>query len=536
MKNELKISTLSIVCVLCSAFVAPAFAAAPVRSLGGVGTYSSASNAASAKVSGTTGGSAISAVRGGSMRVNNSSSNGVSATTGANGTTSTRVAATPRLSIGKYLSGSATLGNTSVVRPGSSSGGSVGGGKNWEERIQILEQFMGYNPDVPNIPARLGVIEVDIENLKADMSTLTGGVVTDVEYDGGVFTVWMYKDGKETSVTYDLNLDFVSAEDVESVELQLVELETKLNDIVGENFVTDSDLVDYALVSDLDAARARLVAAETEIAELRKTLDSMGDSVGAEQLAGIESRVVALENAKDLNVDDIAALQTDVAALKADVTTTYATKAALQNLENALSGYVTIDSFNTTLSGKANVADVYTKAQVNELVESAGNFNPELYYDKNTIDANFATKADIPTVPVKVSELENDAGYVDAAALNAVKVIADGAASMASLNAEDIAENANVIAGLDGTYATDKDLSDVRQELVDQINTVTGGRALGGLAYKNTVATAEIDDNAVTMDKINTTALNGGMAIVQNVGNKTQLVPIVIIDENGNEI
>ena len=65
---------------------------------------------------------------------------------------------------------------------------------------------------------------------------------------------------------------------------------------------------------------------------------------------------------------------------------------------------------------------------------------------------------------------------------------------------------------------------------------MTGGQNLGALAYKDTVSTAEIEDDSVTMDKINTTALNGGMAIVQNTADGTQLVPVVIIDKDGNPV
>jgi len=145
MKNDLKISTLSVVCVLCTAFVSPAFSAAPVRALGGVGTYSSASNAASAKVSGTKGSSAINAVRGGSMRVNSSASGKTAG--GASGVTSTRVATTPRLSIGKYLSGSAVaLGGSATVgsKPGAAGGNDDDKHGNLQQRLQQLEDLMDY--------------------------------------------------------------------------------------------------------------------------------------------------------------------------------------------------------------------------------------------------------------------------------------------------------------------------------------------------------------------------------------------------------
>ena len=117
MKNELKISTLSIVCVLCAAVAAPAFGAASVRSLGGAGTYSSASSAAATKSTGTSAQKSVSA-----------------------GTT--RAAATPRLSIGKYLGGATVSGGNTSLQPGQSGSHLESGTSgNLQERIRILEKF-----------------------------------------------------------------------------------------------------------------------------------------------------------------------------------------------------------------------------------------------------------------------------------------------------------------------------------------------------------------------------------------------------------
>ena len=126
MKKDLKTSTLAIICVLCTAAVSGAYGATSVRSLGGSGTYTSASSAAASNDSGAA------SVRGGSVRVNPTSGvSGTSATVSAGTTTSGRVATTPRLSIGHYLGGGTSISGGSSLRPqtpGASTGGTSSGG------------------------------------------------------------------------------------------------------------------------------------------------------------------------------------------------------------------------------------------------------------------------------------------------------------------------------------------------------------------------------------------------------------------------
>ena len=167
MKTELKISTLSIACVLCAAFSAPAFSAPAVRALGGVGTYSSASNAASAKATGAdAGSSAISAVRG------NTRVGGAASSTGGV-VTSTRTSAVPRLSIGKYLAGSASLGGaaTGTTKPGQSANNG-----NLQDRIRILEQHLGYDGDGSYDSGRIEAAELNIEKLKSKLERIIANI------------------------------------------------------------------------------------------------------------------------------------------------------------------------------------------------------------------------------------------------------------------------------------------------------------------------------------------------------------------------
>lgn len=151
MKNELKISTVSIVCVLCASVVSGANAASSVRSLGGAGTYSSA---ASASQSGTSTGVA----RAGSVRVAPTTGK-TTAVKPANSpsTSAGRVAVSPRLSLGKYLGGSTAISGGSSTRPGGGTGGgSTGGGTidpglaaELNNRVNVLEDTVSDLKDLP---------------------------------------------------------------------------------------------------------------------------------------------------------------------------------------------------------------------------------------------------------------------------------------------------------------------------------------------------------------------------------------------------
>lgn len=202
MKNELKISTLSIVCVLCASMALPSYGASSVRSLGGAGTYSSASSAATAKSSGdSTGGGAINSVRAGSVRVNNVAG----ATGGATRSGSTRAATTPRLSIGKYLAGSSAVSGGSSIsgshKPGKPSGGESSGEV---ADVTYLEEFVGYSPSGDTLPEQLAGIVLRVDELEKDI-TAQLGVVTDVVFDDVAGTLTVTVAGEDTPVVYNLS-------------------------------------------------------------------------------------------------------------------------------------------------------------------------------------------------------------------------------------------------------------------------------------------------------------------------------------------
>ena len=242
MKNELKISALSIVCVLCASVSLSAGAASSVRSLGGAGTYNGASSAVAAKTGdGSSAAGAIDAVRAGSVRVNN-----VAAGSGAGRTGVTRTNTAPRLSIGKYLAGSSAVSGGSSVsgshagKPGQggTSGGTSGDGADVD--VKYLEEFVGYDVNGMTLPEQLSDIKLDIEALSSDLSGITGAH-TVVDYADGVLTVTL--DG-ESPVSYDLSERFAGVSEVEALQKALDDLQAPdgalavyVNEVVEEALV-----------------------------------------------------------------------------------------------------------------------------------------------------------------------------------------------------------------------------------------------------------------------------------------------------------
>lgn len=377
MKKELKISTLSIVCVLCTVIAMPSFGASAVRSIGGAGTYSSASNAATAG-SKTSSGSTNS-VRAGSLR-----STGAKATTSAS---STRAAATPRLSIGKYLSGVGATGKP-VASTGGSSSGSMGVGQaGVEQRVTKLEKALGldeYNGD-------FGSLVIDVEQMQKDIAVLTGEMPM-IEFEDGVLTI--VQDGKPEKI--DLNDYFASADSLQA-------LEDKINEIVIP------DLTDYAKKADLDGllTSADLSELNSAVSALELVDESMdaaikvlqGGMITADALdakvdelktvdAGLQAQIDNLKNStpsteglvnKDY-VDGLVAqlesadeaLQNAIVAIeKPDVNKVYVDE-AIAGLNDAISALRGADStMEQTIAGlQSALANVATKDEIKDFITS----------------------------------------------------------------------------------------------------------------------------------------------------------------------
>ena len=321
MKNDLKISTLAIICVLCTA-VSGAYGASSVRSLGGSGTYTSASSAAAAS-SGST--ATTSAVRGGSVRVDPSSGvSGSSANITAGTTTSGRVATTPRLSIGQYLGGSTSVSGGSSLRPQTPSGGgssSSGGG------------------DMD--PGTAAALRQDVDQLQRDVEDLR-------DADDDVRDQLLDKQdtlipGQDGYIIIDDNTNEIFV-DVESLQdaLETVAGQDGREIELGSN---ETDLL-WRYVGESDW---NILISKAEITGPQGPQGEKGEPGDAADLSNYSTT-------EQMN----AAITTAIAGV-ADV---YATQADLDDLERVVAAKANTVDVNAQLANKANTADVYTKGEV----------------------------------------------------------------------------------------------------------------------------------------------------------------------------
>lgn len=200
MKTKFNILSASLVGIVCASIMTPSFAASSVRSLGGAGTFTGTSSVRS-NTAASTSGSAVSAARAGSIRINNGTSAKVNSGASLR-TPSTRSAAAPRLSIGKYLAGSSALGG------GSSTGGNVNVGQSGVT-----------SSDIKDLQDGLAALEKEISNM-------TGGAAdVEFEYDPSTGT-----------------LTFVHGDESFSADLatqeSITELENQLNEVLKSSFAT----------------------------------------------------------------------------------------------------------------------------------------------------------------------------------------------------------------------------------------------------------------------------------------------------------
>ena len=460
MKHDLKISRLAIICVLCTA-VSGAYGASSVRSLGGAGTYSSASDAAAAAES-TSGGS-VASVRGGSVRVNPSSTvSGTSTTINAGTTTSGRVATTPRLSIGHYLGGGTSVSGGSSVRPITPGGSTSGGGSTGGGDVSA--------GDLDALRGQVDQLERDIEDLRTADDTVND-TISDLEQskqDTLIPTAdgYIIIDESTNEIFVDVDalqgaLETVAGKDGREVELGSNDTHL-LWRYVGEGNGEWRELI----------AKADITGPQGEKGEKGEP----GEAANLDAYSTTEQMNQAIGNA--------------IAAL-ADV---YATKAELAE-------YAKADALERGLAAKANAADVYTKAEVYNKTEVddkvadivAGDMDEALANkaDKTYVDTQLANKAD-------KTELAGYATVESVSALDSEMDEVNATATEAALGA------AQALSGLTGK----EDTSNKTQTLTDSATQYPSGAAvtsaLAGKANVDDVPTtvAELTDasNYVTTD------------------------------------
>ena len=338
MKKELKISTLTIVCVLCAGMVSGAHAASSVRNFGGSGTYSSAASASSAN----SGARAATSVRGGSVRVTPTSNQpGSSASVSAGSTTSGRVATSPRLSIGHYLGGGTSVSGGSSLRPqnpGSGSSVSGGGSSGGEIDTGTLE----------GLREQIDVLLRDVQDLQGAVDTkqdvLTTGnnfvsienneILVDVDelrYELGAGCDFIVEGG---NIVRDCNGDKTTI--------------IAVDDIVGDGYVS---------LEDMNAAIADAVA---DVADTYATKDELttatADMVTSGDLANYPTR-----DEVEGMVGDLAGVELDSYLTKTEASTTYV------NTTDGTAPRATADAAGN------NIATTYaTKTEISGMVTTTG--------------------------------------------------------------------------------------------------------------------------------------------------------------------
>lgn len=271
MKNELKISTVSIICVLCASGLSGAYGASSVRTLGGAGTYTSA---ASASQSG--GGAGV--ARAGSVRVSPATAKATTTTPSNTAATTAGRAASPRLSLGKYLGGGTAISGGSSARPGN---GTSGGGTTVTDPSLAAE-----------LNNRVNVLEDKVDDLKSagedlketKQDKLVGGNYITIE-NGEVFldvdsfgsdTSASVKDGK-------LMLSIAGGTPIELIQVSELLSEDDMNGAIesaleSKGFLTQDDIKDLA-----DGVAANKTAIENlklvsgDITDLADTVSGKAD-------------------------------------------------------------------------------------------------------------------------------------------------------------------------------------------------------------------------------------------------------------------
>lgn len=410
MKKDLKISTVAIVCVLCAA-VSAAHGASSVRTLGGAGTYSSAAAASGASTSSAT-------ARGGSMRVTptvNRVSSGAVNNSASAGATTTRVATTPRLSIGKYLGGGTAVSGGPSIKPQNpgASGGSSSGGVDPSVAAALRSDVDQLRRDVDTLhdaddvlsdklqnkqnsllPKADGFvliddttneISVDVENLKDAIGTIAGRDGREVEIGSDdEYLQWRYVgdtawqnliaksalvgpqgpkgepgDGADVDLT-----PYAKTADVETAlnaKADAADLAAKADVSALNDYAKAATLGDYAKIVDMNTAIANAIAASlanyakiADLAPYAKTADLAGYAT-TDQLA---QKANASDLAAKANASDVYT-KTEVDEKVADV--------VAGDMSEALKSYAKTADVNASLAGKANTSDLDAYAKTTDV-------------------------------------------------------------------------------------------------------------------------------------------------------------------------
>ncbi|MBR2286342.1 MAG: hypothetical protein IJ866_02710 [Alphaproteobacteria bacterium] len=556
-KHTLKISTVSVLCVLC-AVATDAFGAGSVRALGGTGTY----NGTAAATSATTSSTAARATRAGSLRISPSTTRSVSTATRT--TPSGATESTQRLSIGKYL-GPATSVSTSG---GSSSGGSTTPGATAAEIAEINNNITNIISNADRIEDKVdaidnakqdkliaddeGIVEIENSTVSINMDNLAAALQSqgwamghkiELQYDGDAHLEWRYADTPSATWKKLMNLDelagtYATATDLANAISGLASTyATKsevnaLSDIVAQKADSDSvytktatdalleakaNTADVYTKSDIDT-KLENVATDEVVAgkQPKSTADyTLGTATG-----GWNQLTEAQQSALNSGIDATKVGQ--IATNKADVASMYG---ALQVMDDKIALKANQNYVETELGTINNaISDIETIRSNATAGKTASDALGTGFDSTNTVASTIATLSD------KVDDLPTDANLAEANEKITALETAVGDAN--SGLTKSVADNAAAIAANTAALADKPDSDDLADvafsgEYTDLLNTPTIPD-VSGFATTAAMNTALADKaNASDLETLAGRVGTNETGISTNAGKITELQEVV---------
>ncbi len=409
-KHTLKISTMSVLCVLCAGLATNAMAAPAVRTLGGAGTYSGASAASASTRVGPT--------RAGSLRVTPSSARLITSNSGsASGSATSTSGGSQRLSIGKYLGGATTTATTSG---GSATPGSTTSFKELEQRVDELEGNIGTDTVADSLSGRVAALE----NFQDKQIQGSADGIVDIADDGTV------------SIDVEKLMETVVAKDLNSRETEIRYTEDKNlqwryttgDDTEWHTLLNGAALTgDYATANDLSTAIQNLANTYATKGDVQTALNTMSDDINAAldlkadkattyTKTEVDAAITTGVGTVDLSTYDAHIANNDIHVTTADKATWNAKQDAIGDLADIRSGaaagatavqpsaldskltsYSTTAQMDAKLADKANSADVYTKGEIDTALDGISGEAGSIATQINTALEPYSTTAEMNT-------------------------------------------------------------------------------------------------------------------------------------------
>ena len=566
-KQNFKISTISVLCVLCAGLTTNAMAAASVRSLGGTGTYDGTSAASTST-------RAVTPTRAGSLRVSPAGTRLVSTNNSGKASSGTAATTTQRLSIGKYLRDYETSNGIASNGSSSGSGASASAAEvaELQERIDTLEESVGApNAQASNetLSGRIAAIEDQIDLIEVggvqgsqdgvvevsgtgevsinvdklvekleDQGAISSSRETEIRYTSGNDLQWRYTSGSAQDQEWKTLLNASALTGDYATSDQLSQAVTN----AANTYATKNELSGYATTSAMDTALAGKQATISDLETIRSGAAAGATALQPSALSGYattEAMNAAIQQAQlDGQVDlsgyaTTSAMDTALAGKQATISDletirSGAAAGATALQPSALSGYATTEALTTGLAGKqatiSNLSAIEAGAALGATALQPGDLDD---YATTASLGNYATTEALTTglagKQATISDLETIrsgaaagatalqpsalSGYATTEAMNA-------AIQQAQLDGSDVdlsgyATTEALTSGLAGKQATISDLSDIRS-----------GAALGATALQEAdlagyATTASLADYATTSAM--NTALAGKQATIEDL-------------------